>query len=334
MSGSEPSTLLHTQHTATEFVQHHDHPYSDTDADIILRTSDNVLFRLYKVMLAKASPIFRDIFSLPTPPSAVDDEHIDGLPVVIISENSTTLKNLLLFIYPGPRPALSADAMITLADAARKYEMFYVVDSMKDAIAKTASTAPLRTFCIAYNLAFYDIARAAAKHSISTKLWLFPPDIPRELRFLPSAGLYRLLQYYDRCMKAAVAVATDIVGVMAAIGVPPAPLHSKGWIWAICTSCTESADSPIQKKRKSSESGQTIVAWWWMDHMDRAAVVLASNPSGSAIQTTEFMSPVLLAANGCITCRRFAYDQLAEFSRRLGKMVDVAVSKVEIDLTD
>ncbi|KAI0272559.1 hypothetical protein BC834DRAFT_857294 [Gloeopeniophorella convolvens] len=36
-------------------------PFDDADADIILRSTDNVDFRVYSVILSKASAVFRDL---------------------------------------------------------------------------------------------------------------------------------------------------------------------------------------------------------------------------------------------------------------------------------
>ncbi|KAI9436796.1 hypothetical protein BJY52DRAFT_1421820 [Lactarius psammicola] len=47
-------------------------------ADVILQSSDLVLFRVHKSILAISSPFFDDMFSLPQPP---DGEVVDGLPV-------------------------------------------------------------------------------------------------------------------------------------------------------------------------------------------------------------------------------------------------------------
>ena len=42
-------------------------PFDDDDADIIFRSSDADDFRLYRVILAKASPVFRTMLQLPQP---------------------------------------------------------------------------------------------------------------------------------------------------------------------------------------------------------------------------------------------------------------------------
>ncbi|KAI0255963.1 hypothetical protein BJV78DRAFT_1113987, partial [Lactifluus subvellereus] len=50
-------------------------PFDDADADIILRSSDQVNFHVYKVILSVASPFFKDMFSLPQPVGADDRQN-------------------------------------------------------------------------------------------------------------------------------------------------------------------------------------------------------------------------------------------------------------------
>jgi hypothetical protein len=67
------------------------------DANFIIRSSDNVDFRVHKSVLAMASPFFRDLLSLPQPS---DSEAVDGLPVVQLSEDSELLNSLVPILYP------------------------------------------------------------------------------------------------------------------------------------------------------------------------------------------------------------------------------------------
>ena len=74
-------------------------PYSFDvpDADLIIRSSDLVNFRVHKPVLAMASPFFKDLLSLPQPS---DGESIDGLPMVQLSEDSDVLGTLVSMLYP------------------------------------------------------------------------------------------------------------------------------------------------------------------------------------------------------------------------------------------
>ena len=74
-------------------------PFEVPDANIIIRSSDNIDFRVHKSLLAMASPFFKDLLSLPQPS---DSEIVDGVPVVRLPESSELLNNLLSILYPVP----------------------------------------------------------------------------------------------------------------------------------------------------------------------------------------------------------------------------------------
>jgi BTB/POZ domain len=72
-------------------------PFEVPDANLIIRSSDNVNFRVHKSLLAMVSPFFKDLLSLPQPS---DGEIIDGLPVVQLPECSELLMCLISILYP------------------------------------------------------------------------------------------------------------------------------------------------------------------------------------------------------------------------------------------
>jgi hypothetical protein len=74
-------------------------PFNLPDPNFIIRSSDNVDFRVHKPILAVASPFFKDLLSLPQPS---DSESVDGLPVVQLTEDSELLNSLVSTLYPVP----------------------------------------------------------------------------------------------------------------------------------------------------------------------------------------------------------------------------------------
>jgi BTB/POZ domain len=72
-------------------------PFDVPDANIIIRSSDNVNFRVHKSLLVMTSSFFKDLFSLPQPS---DGEVVDGLPVVRLPECSELLNSLFSVLYP------------------------------------------------------------------------------------------------------------------------------------------------------------------------------------------------------------------------------------------
>ena len=71
-------------------------PFGHPDADIIIRSSDGGDFRMFKIDLVRASPVFSDLLSLPQPPIGTNpDDYMDGLPVVRLSESPDVLNIVL-----------------------------------------------------------------------------------------------------------------------------------------------------------------------------------------------------------------------------------------------
>jgi BTB/POZ domain len=72
-------------------------PFDESDTNLIIRSSDDVDYRVHKSVLAMSSPFFKDLLSLPQPS---DGEVLDGLPVVQFSESSELLNSLISMLYP------------------------------------------------------------------------------------------------------------------------------------------------------------------------------------------------------------------------------------------
>lgn len=103
-------------------------PFDHAKADIILRSSDNIDFRVFKLFLSLASSFFESLFELPQPTETSEDQEIkDGLAVVRVPENSKTLDLLLRFCYPctlaeDPKLEVLKD-VVDVLEAARKYAL-------------------------------------------------------------------------------------------------------------------------------------------------------------------------------------------------------------------
>ncbi|KAI0255777.1 hypothetical protein BJV78DRAFT_1279018 [Lactifluus subvellereus] len=100
-----------------------DAPFDDARADVILRSSDGVDFRVFKIVLSLASPIFADMFSIPSP-SPPSGTSRDGLPVVTLSEDSKVLDLALRRCYPIQSPELvELKDVHALLEFERKYQV-------------------------------------------------------------------------------------------------------------------------------------------------------------------------------------------------------------------
>ena len=134
------------------------------DADVIIRAAGTLDFRVHKFILSFASPIFRDMFTLPQPPTDTPGT----LPHVDISESPETWENILRTIYPMQRPVIDdLDGLGSLLLAAKKYEMQFILDSHKSIFQdrEFIQQDPLHLYAIACACEFENEAKYVARNA-------------------------------------------------------------------------------------------------------------------------------------------------------------------------
>ncbi|KAI0044343.1 hypothetical protein FA95DRAFT_267806 [Auriscalpium vulgare] len=153
-------------------------PFNHPSADVILQSSDLTNFRVHKIILSLASPVFADMFSVPQPRTARSGETFDGLPVVQVSEDARTLAYALRSMYPAERVRLeSLDAARALLEVGRKYCMQAVVAAAsKDTLSVASSRYPGGVFALALAYDMPDIAEGLQLR--------MPCDFPSATSFL------------------------------------------------------------------------------------------------------------------------------------------------------
>ncbi|KAN0137890.1 hypothetical protein V8E53_004374 [Lactarius tabidus] len=110
------------------------------DANVIIRSSDRVNFRVHKSLLSMSSPFFKDLFSLPQPPL---DELVDGLPVVQVPENADILNSLVSFLYPiSPVIPRSYKIVFALLAACQKYDMVLMQPYIREEVKRGSFPRP------------------------------------------------------------------------------------------------------------------------------------------------------------------------------------------------
>jgi hypothetical protein len=179
-----------------------DPPFNDPDADVVLCTADNVHFRVYKLLLSLASPVFKDMFRLPQPsrsePGSTDES---GRPIIPVAENRNTTEMMLRFCYPSTGSVTLdnfEDIQAVLA-VMTKYDMQDGVARVQSQLADSdlVTEEPLRVFAISYRYRLADTARLAMKASIHHTL-ISGLD-SSELDHIPASGLSQYLKYRTQC---------------------------------------------------------------------------------------------------------------------------------------
>ncbi|KIJ65518.1 hypothetical protein HYDPIDRAFT_39453 [Hydnomerulius pinastri MD-312] len=152
-------------------------PFDHAKADIILRSSDNINFRIFKLFLSLASPFFETLFDIPQPIEESEEQEMkDGLPVIPVSEDSKTLDALLRFCYPC---TLADDPnfedlrdVVSVLEAAKKYSLDAIEKKAAQAVSnpKLLEAEPLRCFAIAHHGQLREETILAAKYTLRQPL--------------------------------------------------------------------------------------------------------------------------------------------------------------------
>ncbi|OSD05470.1 hypothetical protein PYCCODRAFT_1240988 [Trametes coccinea BRFM310] len=177
------------------------HPFNKPDTDLLLRSSDDVEFRVRSPILIEASPVFESMLSsaLPTTKAVA----ADSCRTLGLDEDSATIEALLRLCYPVViDPAfwsgMDAKKAEPVLRAAFKYEMELAGSRLVEHINSLAKETPLVVWAIACRLRLEETAAHAAWCSLSTCKLLSssPPKFdPEDLEGVSAGQYFRLRQY-------------------------------------------------------------------------------------------------------------------------------------------
>ena len=166
------------------------------DANVILRSSDKVNYRVHKSVLALSSPFFEDMLSLPQPP---DEEIVGGLPVVQLSEDSCVLNCLVSLFYPiSPVIPGSYKKVFALLAACQKYDMVSIQSRIRAEINRGTYPAPVAAeafgaYAIASSMGLVLEAENAARLTVGQPLTF--ESLGEGLRSFDGQSLCELIRY-------------------------------------------------------------------------------------------------------------------------------------------
>ncbi|KAJ7105466.1 hypothetical protein C8R43DRAFT_1046388 [Mycena crocata] len=301
-------------------------PFNDEAADIIVRSSaDKVDFRVHKAFLAVASPVFRDMLSLPQGELSSDasDVHVkDGLHIVPLDEDEKTLGTLLRMCYPAWMLAdceplfPTVERVLAVFEAAKKYAMDGVDREARAALLdpRFIHPDPLRMFVLAVKHGLHDEAKVCARDTL--RLPVLGRDYMPELEHITAGAYHQLQDYHVRCGAIAHDVAKNFHWITA-----------ETWAWFECSACRGSSQVTISGERRK------WVSKWWAEFMSEASCALRERPSGT---TVDIDSEVVHSAVGkgaaCGTCRSRVFREMKEFCGIFVAEVNNAVEVVKMDI--
>lgn len=131
--------------------------FRDAAADLIIRSSDGVLFHIYRTHLQSTTGGF--------PPSEIPtlDE------IVELSEPASVLEILFQFVHPARQPSvvsLEFDSFFALAEAAEKYEVYGAMNTCRTRMYQILNQRPMEILNYAVKHDYPDIIDQVAPISI------------------------------------------------------------------------------------------------------------------------------------------------------------------------
>jgi hypothetical protein len=304
-------------------------PFDHAKADVILRSSDDVEFRVFKLFLSLASPFFETMFDLPQDLDGDSDQETkDGLAVIVVSEDSKTLDSFLRFCYPSTLaedPSLETlTDVVSVISAAKKYSLELIEKKVCQALVnpKILETQSLGSFAIARSARLKNETVITAKHTLRQPLI---PARFTEIELITASDLLSLLTYHKNC-SLAVQVALKDWNWMKVHYV-----NQNGCAWINGTTydynygnrncaCVRGTDN------KFFPWGVAPVGWW-VTYMQETFELLVDRPSGETVKTGVEKTIQKVRTSNCANCVN-QVKNMTEFSDLFARIVDEAVAPV------
>ena len=146
-----------------------------------------------------SSPIFKDLLSISKPSDA---EYVDGLPVVVLSEDADLLNSLISLLYPiTPIIPDSYQKVFALLAACQKYEMESVQSNIRFAIKHGKFPAPVKAegfsaYAIASGMGLVPEAEGAARLTLGQPMTF--ESLGEELRLFKGQAVCDLIRYRNK----------------------------------------------------------------------------------------------------------------------------------------
>ena len=195
-ASSEPS-VFDQDTSSTETL------FDDPDADIILRSRDDLDCRVQKVFLVKSSPLLNGLIQAASDHSdAAPFGSREALPVVRLSERGAILHNLLTFVLPvTPVLPPTLKKMMELLSVAQRYEMSHAIVHIRGSIALkdpplVNKDNALRVYSLAQKCGLRREVVQAARITLKSNLTI--ENVQDKLDLMPGDNLYELWGYHQR----------------------------------------------------------------------------------------------------------------------------------------
>ena len=292
-------------------------PFDDEAADAILRSSDGVNFRVYRLLLSLVSSVFGDILSLPSFGHGGYTTEEGGAgsqetPTMDVEEDADILESFLRWCNPRCTPPLveswdDIQAMITMAI---KYDAPSVGRRVSECMQGSAMVthSPIRAYILAMRTGNRRLAQMAAREASRAGIETWKSC--KEMEHMSGLLYHRLLDYHITCVNRAVRTVEELGARPTTdwrIGVP-------GWSHAEGSGCT----------------GQ-----WWKLYVGRLCAEVRERPDGfgsSRLRVLAQHTPTDVDRAGvlCKLCASNAHPHAMRFWSELAPELDCVLDVNEV----
>ena len=303
-------------------------PFDDEQADVILQSSDQVHFRVFKNILSLASPIFADTFNIPSPPSKDPDDEVQ---VVTLSEDSTALDVALRHIYPVQTTPSDAEKLryaSILAEFARKYQVEAFNKFITGYLTDNIESDPVSVYAIAVAYEYKDIGANAARSCLNVPFFRLQSPY---FRCATAEHTLELVRYHVACAEAASALASSDRTWFSSLSQNKIIAYitsQRGSRWS-CNSCSTASMPHISIPPEGDDMGSLVRSFGprclW-NYLYRVVLVLAHHPSAEAVTTEAFV----LKTNDCPSCAQDMRLHILEISAVLGREIMNTIKQVSL----
>ena len=191
-------------------AMHQDETFNFPDGDIILRAlgPPSCDFRVHKLVLSLASPIFEDMFSLPQPTPEDTASSAAEVEIVQVTDPPEALDIVLRLIYPAVPPSSGGclDTLVECLVITDKYEIEGAKARLRRALVQYNTTQPLRVYAIASRFGFANLADSTSRHILSMVHISGISKLPDDFDFVPATVYHKLVRHQASYIEAVVEI--------------------------------------------------------------------------------------------------------------------------------
>ncbi|KAF9224058.1 hypothetical protein BS17DRAFT_808352 [Gyrodon lividus] len=262
-------------------------PFDHAKADIILRSSDNTDFRVFKLFLSLASPFSKpSLISLSLP----KDPNLEELKDVV-----------------------------DVLEAAKKYSLDAIERKVAQAISnpKILEVEPVRCYVIAHRSGLREETLLAARYTLR---WPLIPEWFEEIELLTATDLLTLLTYHQQCAIAAQGLVDNPSWITAHYGLALTfPFTSE-----TCSSCLH---NQTQSGKYWIDFPGCYILRWWTDFCDNTFILLRDKPCRATIEMAAEEVIRTVRQRNCKYCSPRVTEIMREFTTLFADKLEEAVSQ-------